>query len=128
MRRLDLVDLGLQGLLLFIELRVLRPIRGGFGLVKQRPVDLDIPEDRCLHAVVVLLQDRVELVVVTPGAVHGHPKHATPQGRKHVIEIVMPAFRVVLFPESDPWTHTVEAGSDQPVKSDFVQFIAGQLF
>ena len=64
MRRLDVGDLVPQRLYLLVDLGVRGAIRCPIRAIEQRVVDLDITEDRRLHAVVVLLQDRVELVVV----------------------------------------------------------------
>ena len=90
-------------------------------------VDLDVAEDRRLHAVVVLLQDRVELVVVAPGAVHGHAEDAAAQGPQHVVQVVVPPLGVVLLAEVDPGARPQEPGGDAGLVGDVVELVAGDL-
>ena len=126
-RGLDLGDLVPQRLLGRVDGRVLLAVLLHAGPVEERVVDLDVAEDRRLHAVVVLLQDRVELVVVAPGAVHGHAEDAAAEGPQHVVEVVVPPLGVVLLAEVHARPRPQEPGGDEGLVGDVVELVARDL-
>ena len=71
-------------------------------------IDLDRGEEIRLQPVVVLLQDRVELVVVAAGAAHAHAQHHV---SRHVGQIVqndrplVPHVALVVFINAQPQVH-----------------------
>ena len=126
-RRLDRVHLVAQRLLPVVDVPHRREVGVRLVAVQQRVVDLDVAVDRRLHAVVVLLQDRVELVVVAAGAVDGHAENAAADRGQHVVQIVVPALRVVLLAEVDARAGAQEAGGDARLVRHVVQLVARDL-
>ena len=104
------------------------------GVLEERSLDLvaavahrrDVVEER-EQAVVIPLQDRIDLVVVAPGAVDRQAKKHLPRGRDDVVEpVVAKLFAVgrLVVPHTQP----VVAGGDQSVIGRVGEFIAGELF
>ena len=71
-RLLDFLQALLQRLLLLVDRFVGSLVLGYLLGADQRVIDLLGREEHRLHAVVVLLRNRIELVVVTARALHGH--------------------------------------------------------
>ncbi len=79
------------------------------------------------HAVVVALGDRVQLVVVAPSTVHGQAQEDLAGRGDHIVQLVRPRLSSVgrfVVPQPQP----IEAGGDDRIGGDLVQFVARQLF
>ena len=119
---LDFGDCFLGGIATAVQVGELLLVGGPLGVVgEELPLDLfpvvghrrDVLEEG-EQAVVVLLRDRVDLVVVAAGAVDRQAEERLPGGGDEVIEPVVPRLHAVgrlVVPEPEP----VVAGGDQVV-------------
>ena len=94
----------------------------------ERMLDRSRREEHCLDAVVVLLRNRIELVVVAPRAAHRHA-HERQRGRGHqIVEGILPAALAAAQVGAD----TQESGRRHRLvarrSSQVVELVSGQLF
>ncbi len=65
------------------------PLAPGMVFAELRPTTTEFdPLEDGGHSIVVLNRDRIELVVVTPGATHRHPEHGSTDGLNDLIHSV----------------------------------------
>ena len=67
-------------------------------------------------------------MVVAAGALHGQAHDAAAHGGDHVVKIIHPELRIVLFAEAHFCVVAQEASGDQPVMRDIGKLVARQLF
>ena len=84
-----------------IDPRVGRLIRRSLSGRNERMIYFDDAEKGGLQAIVVALRNRIELMVVAAGALHGKPQQAAAHGRDHVIEILIAKLGVVLLAKAN---------------------------
>ena len=90
-------------------------------------IHFHIAKQRSLQLVIVLLRNRIKLVVVTPGALHGQAHHSAPDGRNHVIQILIAKLRIVLLAKTHFGMTAQKASCRQRLGRRFLHFIASQL-
>ena len=94
-------------------------------LVAADSVRGDVGEERD-QAVVVGLGDRIDLVVVAPGAAHREPQEGLARGADQVVELVVLGLQLVgrfVVPDPQP----VVAGGGDRLVGDVLEFVARQL-
>ena len=90
-------------------------------------IHLDIPEKRRLHSVVVFLRNGIELVVMTSRALDRESENPSADRRDHVIEILVPEFRIVFLAEAHLRVVAKKACGDQRVRCNGIELISGEL-
>ena len=131
---LDRRHLGLRRVAALREIGHGRVIGGlGRGIGKERPFDgiAAVAHRRHIHeerqeAVVVLLRDRVDLVIVAAGAVDRQPEERLTGGGNEIVEPVIAPLKPVgrlVVPEAE----AVVAGGDEIVGGGIGDLIAGEL-
>ena len=110
------------------DVRDLRQVRLTFRAREQRILRLDVPEERSRQAVVVGLENRIELVVVAARALNRQAEHSTAERGDDVVEVLVPPLRVVLFTKVHAGTGAEEPGGDPGLVGRPVELIAGDLF
>src|SRR6476659_128399 len=90
-------------------------------------IHLNIPEKRRLHPVVVFLRYGIELVVVTSRTLDRESENASADRCDHVVEILVPEFRIVFLAETHFRVVAKKACGDQRVGCNSIEFISSEL-
>ena len=125
--RLELADFRVQRRLFRVDLSDLlvdglNVLRGG-----QWVGGLDVTEQRRLQRVVVALQNRIELVIVTACALKRQAERSLADRRNHVVQVVVPVLRVVALTNLDSRTQAQERRGDAGIDGLAVHLVARQL-
>src|SRR5258708_3768617 len=94
---------------------------------RQRMIVIDIREEHGHEAVVIGLQDRIELVIVAARASHREAEKGARSSADRIIEVNVAVLRIILLAEADRGADAIEAGGDEGVIAAVVQLIAGYL-
>src|SRR5262252_2148958 len=87
----------------------------------------DIPEDRRLHRVIVLLRNRIEFVVVAARALNRQSEYSASDGREDIVEIIKPSLGSVLFSEVHSRSGAQETGGNSGVDVSAFNLVTGDL-
>ena len=124
----DLANLFTHGRDSFVQFRLCRQVIQGLRIGQHRPVGFHITEDRAGETVVILLQDRIEFVIVAAGTLNSHAQNSASQCFQHIIQIIPAPFRIVFFTEIYPGSGSQESGGNARLMSGVVELISRQLF
>src|SRR4030095_3459161 len=102
-------------------------MRFGFILRYQRVRRFDIPEDRRLHGVIVLLRNRSEFVVVAARALNRKSEYSTSDGSENIVEVIKTSLGSVLFSEVHSRSVAQETGGNSGIDVSVFNLVTGDL-